>query len=154
MSAGMLVHVWHTRRSDIGFRLMRCNCSTYFLGLPHNAHSSELCGIDKDRVYRLGGIPCSTPIRTLGADPSQSSITIDTVGRHIDYKAHYSAIGVSEGWATAKCASEQEALLASTALNCRLHGESTVRTCLDRKTSAVGHFEPPLIVNGSGCAYN
>lgn len=50
----MLVHVWQTRRSSEGFRLMKCNCSVHFPGLLEGAHSPGLCGIDIGRVNQLG----------------------------------------------------------------------------------------------------
>ena len=53
----MLVHVWQTRRSSDGFRLMKCNCSVHFPGLADGQHSAGLCGIDISRVNQLGGKP-------------------------------------------------------------------------------------------------
>lgn len=52
----MLVHVWHTRLSNDGFRLIKCNCSVHFPDLPDGGHSPELCGIDIGRVIKLDGI--------------------------------------------------------------------------------------------------
>ncbi|KAF9698744.1 hypothetical protein EKO04_003248 [Ascochyta lentis] len=60
-SKGMLVHVWQTRRSSEGFRLMKCNCSTHFPDLPEGAHSPGLCGIDIGRVNQLGGKSYAAP---------------------------------------------------------------------------------------------
>ncbi|KAH6620482.1 hypothetical protein C7974DRAFT_415687 [Boeremia exigua] len=60
-SKGMLVHVWQTRRSNEGFRLMECNCSVHFLDLPEGDHSPGLCGIDIGRVNQLGGQPYAVP---------------------------------------------------------------------------------------------
>lgn len=57
----MLVHVWQTRRSNEGFRLMKCNCSVHFPDLPDGSHSPSLCGIDIGRVNQLGGKPCAAP---------------------------------------------------------------------------------------------
>lgn len=57
----MLVHVWQTRRSNEGFRLMKCNCSVHFPDLPDGAHSPGLCGIDIGRVNQLGGKPYAAP---------------------------------------------------------------------------------------------
>jgi hypothetical protein len=57
----MLVHVWQTRRSSDGFRLMRCNCSAHFPELPDGAHSPGLCGIDIGRVNQLGGKSYAAP---------------------------------------------------------------------------------------------
>lgn len=57
----MLVHVWQTRRSNEGFRLMECNCSVHFLDLPEGDHSPGLCGIDIGRVNQLGGQPYAVP---------------------------------------------------------------------------------------------
>ena len=49
------MHVWQTRRSNDGFRLVKCNCSAHFAELPEGAHSPGLCGIDIGRVNQLGG---------------------------------------------------------------------------------------------------
>lgn len=57
----MLVHVWQTRRSNDGFRLMKCNCSAHFPELPDGAHSPGLCGIDIGRVNQLGGKSYAAP---------------------------------------------------------------------------------------------
>ncbi|CAE7206418.1 hypothetical protein CFE70_008853 [Pyrenophora teres f. teres 0-1] len=52
---GMLVHVWETSRKGEGYRLIRCNCSTLFPGLPEGGHSPQHCGIDIGRVNQLSG---------------------------------------------------------------------------------------------------
>ncbi|KAH9868425.1 hypothetical protein J1614_007497 [Plenodomus biglobosus] len=52
---GILVHVWETCRSTDGHRLMRCNCSTRFSGVPEGHHSAGRCGIDIGRVNQLSG---------------------------------------------------------------------------------------------------
>ncbi|KAF1833787.1 hypothetical protein BDW02DRAFT_622766 [Decorospora gaudefroyi] len=54
-SKGMLVHVWETSRRREGYRLMRCNCSTFFPEVAEGGHSQGRCGIDLGRVNQLGG---------------------------------------------------------------------------------------------------
>jgi hypothetical protein len=54
-SKGMLVHVWETCRSNEGFRIIRCNCSSLFPEVPAGAHSAIRCGIDLGRVSHLTG---------------------------------------------------------------------------------------------------
>jgi hypothetical protein len=56
----MLVHVWETSCRGDGYRLMRCNCSMLFPEVPHEGHSDGRCGIDIERVNRLGGVKAST----------------------------------------------------------------------------------------------
>lgn len=51
----MLVHVWETCRSNEGFRILRCNCSTLFSEVPDGNHSAGRCGIDLGRVSHLTG---------------------------------------------------------------------------------------------------
>lgn len=51
----MLVHVWETCRSNEGFRLLKCNCSSHFLELSDGSHSAGRCGIDIGRVSHLTG---------------------------------------------------------------------------------------------------
>lgn len=76
----MLVHVWQTRRSNDGFRLMKCNCSVHFQ-LPEGAHSPGLCGIDIGRVNQLGnksyGMPQAQymPVQPGYSYPTYSSTT-------------------------------------------------------------------------------
>lgn len=50
---GLLVHIWETCRSNEGFQILRCNCSTVFPGVPEGCHSAGLCGIDIGRVSTL-----------------------------------------------------------------------------------------------------
>jgi hypothetical protein len=52
-SKGMLVHVWKTCRSNEGFQIIRCNCSSLFPEVPDGAHSAIRCGIDLGRVNHL-----------------------------------------------------------------------------------------------------
>lgn len=87
-SKGMLVHVWQTRRSNDGFRLMKCNCSVHFPELPEGTHSPGLCGIDIGRVNLLSGksyaappaqyIP-SQPSYAFAAYPSTTSYAMQPV---------------------------------------------------------------------------
>jgi hypothetical protein len=56
-SKGILVHVWQTRRSSDGLRLVECNCSVHFPGLTDGQHSAGLCGVDIGRANQLGGKP-------------------------------------------------------------------------------------------------
>jgi hypothetical protein len=51
----MLVHVWETCRSNDGFRMLRCNCSSLFPEVPEGCHSAGRCGIDLRRVSHLTG---------------------------------------------------------------------------------------------------
>lgn len=87
-SKGMLVHVWQTRRSNEGFRLMKCNCSVHFPELPDGHHSPGLCGIDIGRVNQLGGKPYAAlqtqympvqPGYAYAAYPSTTSYAIQPV---------------------------------------------------------------------------
>lgn len=73
-SNGMLVHVWQTRRSSDGFRLMKCNCSVQFPGVADGHHSAGLCGIDIGRVNQLGGKPYTTaaPTQYVAVQPGYS----------------------------------------------------------------------------------
>jgi hypothetical protein len=54
-SKAMLVHVWETCRSNGGFQIIRCNCSSLFPEVPDGAHSASRCGIDLGRVSHLTG---------------------------------------------------------------------------------------------------
>ncbi|KAF1933983.1 uncharacterized protein M421DRAFT_388398 [Didymella exigua CBS 183.55] len=72
-SKGMLVHVWQTRRSSDGFRLMKCNCSVHFPEVAENDHSAGLCGIDIGRVNQLGGKPyTAAPAQYMAVQPGYS----------------------------------------------------------------------------------
>ncbi|KAH7078908.1 hypothetical protein BKA63DRAFT_507377, partial [Paraphoma chrysanthemicola] len=51
----MLVHVWETCRSNEGFRMLRCNCSSVFAEVPEGSHSAGRCGIDLGRVSNQTG---------------------------------------------------------------------------------------------------
>jgi hypothetical protein len=51
----MLVHVWETCRSNEGFRIIICNCSSLFPEVPDGAHSAIRCEIDLGRVGHLTG---------------------------------------------------------------------------------------------------
>lgn len=58
------MHVWETCRNNEGYRLMKCNCSALFPGVPDGEHSAGQCGIDITKVHQLGGRPhvaSSTP---------------------------------------------------------------------------------------------
>jgi hypothetical protein len=50
---GMLIHIWETCRSNEGFEILRCNCSSNFPGVSEGCHSVDLCGIDIGRVSNL-----------------------------------------------------------------------------------------------------
>lgn len=72
-SKGMLVHVWQTRRSSEGFRLMKCNCSVHFPDVADGHHSAGLCGIDIGRVNLLGGKPhAASPVQYMPVQPGYS----------------------------------------------------------------------------------
>lgn len=72
----MLVHIWQTRRSNEGFRLMECNCSVHFPELLDGAHSPGLCGIDIGRVNQLGGKSyAATPAQYMPVQPGYAYAT-------------------------------------------------------------------------------
>lgn len=67
------MHVWQTRRSSDGFRLMKCNCSVHFPEVADGHHSAGLCGIDIGRVNQLGGKPyAAAPAQYMAVQPGCS----------------------------------------------------------------------------------
>ncbi|KAF2270996.1 hypothetical protein CC78DRAFT_8470 [Lojkania enalia] len=47
---GVLVHIFKTSRTSSNFRLLKCNCSPSFPGLPERSHSPNRSGIDAGGV--------------------------------------------------------------------------------------------------------
>ncbi|KAF3045442.1 hypothetical protein E8E12_004588 [Didymella heteroderae] len=83
-SKGMLVHVWQTRRSSDGFRLMKCNCSVHFPEVAEGHHSAGLCGIDIGRVNQLGGKPYApAPAQYMAVQPGYTYPVYPTTTSYI-----------------------------------------------------------------------
>ncbi|KAF2132157.1 hypothetical protein P153DRAFT_185275 [Dothidotthia symphoricarpi CBS 119687] len=81
-SKGMLIHVWETCRSNEGFRLLKCNCSSHFLELAEGSHSAGRCGIDIGRVSHLTGGSRSYTVSTpqyMSAPPMYSYATYPSI---------------------------------------------------------------------------
>ncbi|KAH7078208.1 hypothetical protein FB567DRAFT_502191 [Paraphoma chrysanthemicola] len=78
-SKGMLVHVWETCRSNEGFRMLRCNCSSVFAEVPEGSHSAGRCGIDLGRVGNQTG----------GGRTSYSTSTTQYLPNHSAYAYGY-----------------------------------------------------------------